>query len=758
MHHDTPPEPLPDFVVADEVAELLPSAAAIIGVDGRLVWANRAMRRLIGWNNTMPLPAVADLLLHADAVGWTNELLHRVGIGEHVDQPLHASLRRLDGSSFDGFLRLARLTASADTPLVLATVTPVPGPRHDLHPLRRALDLQEDLVCEFAPRGTVLYANRACREFFEFDRDPVGQRIDELFDLQMNDDGSGTEMRTRVLDEIEQRQQSHTEAQAYPNGRTVEWTNTGVRSADGSLISVLAVGRDVTDRIEAEGALRRNEERFRTMALHIWDTILLIAPDGKVIDSTAPYRSDLDHEPDFWTDIDIAEVLHPDDRNAALYALARLVEQGPHAQATTEVRARRKGGEYTWLELNATNLIGQPSIDAILLSVRNIEERKRFEEELAARNAREHAALAQRQSFVDQVSHELRNLVHGTLGLSEILGRSDLPFESTEVVQALQRQATTLRRIVDDLIDEAHIEAGTLQVRHEIIDLDVLVRDVALLAQPHVGADVLLFAADVPPELQYVVGDADRLRQAVHNLLQNAIRHTERGSISIEVGPGSSTDTVRIGVRDTGSGIDPTDVDRLFRPYERGPGRRTHGVGLGLAIVKATIESMRGTVGAESRSDGATFWLELPLSHVTDATPFRGAVRPIQPVSSTTPPSVLVVDDDPINLLVASMQLEELHADVVTVAGLSAALGAAAERTFDVVLCDLNLQDGSAFDFLQRVRAMPIGQPFIVVMSGDADPDRPRQLLAAGADHFLPKPATLSDLAHVLALAADAVR
>ena len=207
------------------------------------------------------------------------------------------------------------------------------------------------------------------------------------------------------------------------------------------------------------------------MALHIWDTILLLDARGEVIESTAPYRADLDHDEELWTGVELADLLHPDDRESAVANLTQLLKDGPDAHASLEVRARRKDGTYTWLELNATNLLHQPSIGAVLLSVRNIDERKRFEHELAERADRERAALAQRQSFVDQVSHELRNLVHGTLGISEILERSELPPQSAALVQTLHRQATTLRRIVDDLIDEAHIEAGTLQVRHEPIDL-----------------------------------------------------------------------------------------------------------------------------------------------------------------------------------------------------------------------------------------------------------------------------------------------
>ncbi len=727
-------------------------------LDGRLRWGNTALRRLIGWGDDVAAPAFSDLLLHADLFGWTNELFHRVARGETVDQPVHAAFQPLRGAAFDGFLRLAAMPSTDAETLVLVTITPVPGPRHDLHPLRRALDLQEELVCEFTPRGTILSINRAYRAFFDGDHHLVGRNLDLMLDEQIGEAGYGEQVRERIVDEVEHRAGALTETQRYRNGRVVEWTNTAVRSNDGELISILAVGRDVTDRTAAEDALRRNEERFRTMATHIWDTILLLDEHGAVVDSTAPYRSDLDHDADFWTGIDLAELLHPDDRDRAFGALAQLLLEGPEAQTSLEVRAERKDGTFTWLELNGTNLLHQPSIGAVLLSVRNIDERKLFEHELAQKAERERLALEQRRSFVDQVSHELRNLVHGTLGLSEILNRSEFPTQSAEVVHALHRQTNTLRRIVDDLIDEAHIEAGKLHVRHEPIDLVELVNDLVLVAEPHTPPDVTLFASAIEPSLRYVLGDSDRLRQAIHNLISNALRHTDRGSISIEVSAGAKDATVRIGVRDTGTGIDPADIERLFRPYERGTHERSHGVGLGLAIVKATIESMGGSVGADSRSDGATFWLQLPSSRPAGEVAARGSVRPFSTAPLVERLRVLVVDDDPVNLLVAGMQLEELHAVVATAEGIADALPLATSQPFDVVFCDLNLQDGTALDFLRAVRSLATRQPFIVVMSGAADPERPEALLQAGADHFLPKPATLRDLADVLAVHAGSAR
>lgn len=483
------------------------------------------------------------------------------------------------------------------------------------------------------------------------------------------------------------------------------------------------------------------------MATQIWDTIVLVDPLGRLIDSTAPYRSDLGHGPDFWADVNLLDVMHPDDREAAVAALAHLVALGPGGQHSIEARAVRADGSLTWLELNGTNLLEHPSVEAILLSVRSIDERKQFELERAALLHRERLTLERRERFVTHVSHELRNLVHGTLGLSEILARATVPLEISELVTALHRQSSSLRRVVDDLLEAAQLELHPGQVRDDVIDLAELFPDITL-AFAHESVPVL---SDQPADHErFVMGDTDRLRQALTNLVRNAVRHTTEGEVRLTAGGGSEAGSIRISVADTGSGIDPDDIDRLFLEYARGRDEQSRGLGLGLSVARNIAEQMGGRIGATARDDGATFWIDLRASVSSDATPSRGIARSHGAAPVTAGLRVLVLDDDSVNRLVASMQLHELGAQVVTAASAREAFDLMAHRTFDAVLCDLNLGDDSGLDFVQRIRATHRSQPFIAIMTGDADPQHHLRALQAGADHFMVKPATLADVADTL--------
>ena len=755
-HGHAPASSLPDGLDPDAVTDRLPMSAAIADADGRLRWTNRAFRVLVGMNLADDRAVDITDFFDPEASGWAIERIRRTLDGTIDDsEASHAPLRTLQGERFDGFLRFARITRHtvenpSGEPLLLLTVSPVLGMRYDHHPFRRALELQQELVCEWSPTGTVLYANRAYRAFFSLGPEVVGQSLDSLLERRGDPplDGMGTSIRQNILRGLETSELGYRENRTYPNGRTLEWTNTAVRADDGTLMSVLAVGRDVTDRTATERELRRNEERFRLMATQIWDTILLVSADGHLLESTAPFRSDLDREPDYWHDLELATAVHPDDREHALTGLQELLDRGPNAQLTIEVRAIRAGGEYTWLELNATNLLHHPSMEAILLLVRNIEERKTFERELADTRERERNAVLQREAVVTQVSHELRNLVHGTLGLSEILTRADVPLEIGEVVTALHRQSLTLRRIVDDLLDAAQLGLRSVHVRNEVIDLAEMFSDIELTLA---GRHVPVVAPPPDAHLRFVMGDVDRLRQALTNLLSNALRHTATGEVRVEAEPGRTRDTVRITVADTGTGIDTADLERLFMPGERGHDERSHGIGLGLAVAKANTERMGGSIGAIARQGGATFWLELRAGRPDDATPARGTQRTSTADAVTERLAVLVIDDDAINRLVASMQLRDLHADVITAADADEGLRLVRQRAVDVVLCDLNMGGRSGLHFLHELRAMDIAQPFVAVMTGDADPTRRDAAYGAGADHYLLKPATLEDLADTLA-------
>jgi PAS domain S-box-containing protein len=620
---------------------------------------------------------------------------------------------------------------------------PAAGTWSDSTRLQRALDLQPELVCEWAPDGTILYCNESYRAYFGYDQTVVGRNIDELVAW---DEGDGRELIVHQLQSTD----LTTNMRSYDDGRSVEWTNTLVRDDDGTIVSILAVGRDVTDRLEIERTLRYNEERFRLMVTHIWDSILLLDREGKLVDATSAYRVDLDYPPGFWLSANLVDVLHPDDQGLAIAKLSQLIDDGLETEEWMEVRAIRANGAISWLELNATNLLDDPTIEAIVLTVRNIDKRKRIEFELADRQRELQAALHRQEGFVAQVSHELRNPLHGMLGLSEMLADADLGEPLASAAKALYRQTATLRRIVDDLLDVAQLEVGNLRVNAAVVDLLDVVRDTVVMATQSAPPGVEVLAADPHPSVRYVHGDDDRIRQALANLLSNACKHTMHGHINVVVGAGHVPDRVRVSVQDTGEGIDVADVARLFQPYERGRGDLSRGVGLGLAIVKGTVEAMGGEVGASPRPEGGSeFWIELPVaSRVAAEAVLDGSPpTPRRPAESV---HALVVDDDPVNQLVAKLQLEQLHIDVATAPSGEDAWAMVQARDFDVLFVDVQMPGMSGLDLLRLVRSHSAPQPFVAIMTASATAADRRAAEDAGADAFVSKPATLADITAVI--------
>ncbi len=732
-------------VFAAELAELLPSAVGVVDLEGFILWANAACRELIGWDPiARPRVHISDVI-DPDMYALAHEIQHRMGQEPHAEMKIATRMRRLDNSAFDASVHARTVQFGPEnTTGLLGVVTPT-HESFDDNPIRRAMDLQRELVCEWALDGRILSCNRAYRDYLHNGEEMVGRNIDEFVHWE---EGSH---RDDLVGYLLSGEPTYVNTGTYDDGRSIEWSNTLVRSPNGDAISVLAVGRDVTERLRAEEVVRRNEERFRTMVTYIWDSIMLVDRDGNLLDATSSYRTDLGHPPEFWAQNSLVDIVHPDDQKSALLKLATLVEAGPMAETWFELRARRSDGTYSWLELNGANLLDNPAVNAILLTVRNVDRRKAIESELTDRHARAEAALRERSRFVAQVSHELRNPLHGMLGLSEILTKSELSPELAEAARAIYRQSTTMRHIVDDLLDMAQLEVGTLRICLADVDLDAVFHDAIETARAIVGPDVNLRSSGPTPELRYVRADSDRLHQAIGNLLSNAGKYSERGEIRITTSPGEQPRSVRISVLDSGVGIQAADVQRLFEPYERGADAAGAGAGLGLAIVKGTVEAMGGNVGAAPRPEGGScFWIELPLAepgtddaiHAPDATPPHGVAR--------FAVNVLVVDDDPVNLLLAQLQLTDVAKGVTTASSGEAAWALLQEHQFDAAFIDVQMPGMSGLDLVQLIRAMPQPHPLVIVMTASATAADRDAALAVGADEFLAKPATRTDILDAL--------
>lgn len=384
--------------------------------------------------------------------------------------------------------------------------------------------------------------------------------------------------------------------------------------------------------------------------------------------------------------------------------------------------------------------------------------RANLEQEVAARTrslveARDAAMAADRakSSFLANISHELRTPLHALLATAAELDRGELRAPQRDMVGVLRRSGDALLQIVQDLIDQARIEAGRLPIESVSWSPHDATLEVTALMQGEADARGLrlstLVDADVP---ERVMGDPARVRQVLLNLVGNALKFTTQGYVEVYVSrPDDGHLLFR--VKDTGIGIAAHDQRRLFAPFSQvdtSATRRYGGTGLGLSISRQLVELMGGTIELDSAPGiGSTFCFTVAAPATTRADP------PAEPVPEVGGLCVLVVEDNPVNRRVAELMLQRLRCEVHGVEGGVAALAAVKEQRFDVVLLDIQMPDLDGLEVARRLRATPGVQPRIVVMTASAQPNDAEAALRAGADVFLAKPVSLEQLARALSQA-----
>ena len=374
----------------------------------------------------------------------------------------------------------------------------------------------------------------------------------------------------------------------------------------------------------------------------------------------------------------------------------------------------------------------------------------------AERRGREAAERANRarDDFFATLSHELRTPLMAILAWTELLKSERLHPEDAPAVELIERNARIQRRLIDDLLDMARIVTGRMRIELQPIEsLAALVRLVTNSFHPFALEKQVSLHCELDADAGPVEGDPERLQQVVWNLLSNSIRFTPAGgTIAIRCRRGG--DDVEVSVRDTGRGIRPESIPHLFERYWQGQfdAQPDQGLGLGLAIAQRIVSLHSGTIAAASDGEGcgATFTVRLPVSaHVPTAV--RGALRDESP----SPLRILLIDDhDAIGK--ACQRLLSSHGHVVVRAtGLTTALTAVMEAPFDMVICDLNLPDGSGLEFPARVRQMfereaRIDVPPAIAISGQVFENVTGRCLAAGFKEYLSKPFDENELVAAL--------
>jgi len=334
----------------------------------------------------------------------------------------------------------------------------------------------------------------------------------------------------------------------------------------------------------------------------------------------------------------------------------------------------------------------------------------------------------------------------GVLGLVDLLLKTELSATQRGYGELIQSSAASLLRLIDDVLDFSKIEAGRLTLERVPFDLHATLREIVELLRFRAGAGhtelCLALGAEVP---QWVWGDPGRLRQVLTNLVGNAVKFTDGGTVDVEA-ERLADGRLRFRIRDTGIGIPQEAQGRLFSLFSQADSstsRRFGGSGLGLAISQRIVEQMGGEIGFDSTPDvGSVFWFVLPLDPASPPAP-----PAILPSHTAAGPNgrrhrILVAEDNAINQLVITQELAVLGYEVVAVNNGLEALQAVEKDTFDLVLMDCQMPELDGYEATRRIRESPQsfrGVP-IVALTAHALKDELERCLAAGMNDTITKP------------------
>jgi PAS domain S-box-containing protein len=637
--------------------------------------------------------------------------------------------------------------------------------------LRVMHDALADGIALIGANGEVVAVNRTLRE-----QGGAWARVGHghhIADILCNEVGDGGALKTpaALAAELADRRERFEAADGSadlrrtPDGRWMEvrWRLLPDRRR-------LLVHRDVTERVHHEAALHRarlEAERARALLQTVLDTM----QDGVLL-------ADANEVCRYANKAALAIHGCTAEHVARMPGFAEMVQDqrargefGPEPQAgrfVAEVLARfraargyshtRRRGDGSWIEVSYFRVHegGTLAVYRDITALKD-QEAEVARERDAAQTARAEAEAANlaKSTFLATMSHEIRTPMNGVIGMMDVLEGQRLTDTQRQVIATMRDSATTLLRIVSDVLDFSKIEAGRLELEEVPFSLATLVAGVAGTLRPRAAAGGLTLTEEIAGAPDLLLGDATRMRQILFNLLGNAIKFTEHGSVrvsgrSVLLGDGRARITLT--VSDTGVGIAPQVLPRLFTAFTQGDSsttRRFGGTGLGLSIVRRLAELMDGTAEAESRpGEGTVFRVTLHLRPAP-----AGATVAAPPEAVPAPAAagrVLVVDDHAVNRDVLLRQLAMLGVEADAAADGEEALARWQDGGYAVLLSDLHMPVLDGFGLVQLLREREAAERRartpVVAVSANALAGEPERCIDADMDGFLAKPVTVGRL------------
>src|SRR5918994_4490772 len=526
-----------------------------------------------------------------------------------------------------------------------------------------------------------------------------------------------------------------------------------VRDPEGEPVRVIGSMMDVTERRQAEEALRTSEAELRALFAAMTDVILVLDIEGRYLKIAPTNPSLLYKPPDELVGKTLHEVMPEEEAEIFMGHIQRALEE--QKPVNTEYSLPIEGREV-WF----SGTVSPMEEDRVVYVARDITERRRAEQELRQAKEEAETASSTKSEFLANMSHEICTPMNGVLGMNELLLGTELSEEQREYAETLRSSGENLLTIINDILDFSKIEAGKVELERTDFDLQTVVEEtVELLAERahNKGLELAtLVKYDVPTALR---GDTVRIQQILMNLVDNAIKFTEEGEVTLIVRlveDAEAAAIARFEVKDTGIGMTEEQRSRLFESFSQADAsttRRFGGTGLELAISKQLVELMGGEIGVESEwGVGSTFFFTLPLEKQSEGARFV----PV-PFADLEDTKVLIVDDNETNRKIVYEQVIAWGMkNGMAFDGQSALemLRRASQlgEPYDLAILDMQKPQIGGIELARKIRAEPrVSSTKLVMLSSIGQRGESEEARQVGMDAYLTKPVRQSQLYDAIA-------